>query len=227
MWSLAIEVALFPWQTVLFPGTVIPIRVSEGAHRAVVQHCVETSTPFGVVLVEMMGMGQGMLAEIGTLASIQDHVEHDDGAIEALGVGSQRFRILEIIQDDPFILAKAEPLEEHGPSDVAPSEDQAIDQLAEQFWQYAALALPKLPGSMKIQLPSDAVSRLNLICSALMVPLHQKQQLLEEDELGRRVEIASTIMRREITELAAFRAAMKILKGEDDAPPGPQPFSLN
>lgn len=224
---MPIEVALFPWQTVLFPGTAIPIHVSEGAHLEAVRHCLDTDTACGVVLVEMVGPGQGMLAEVGTLASIQDHVERPDGAIEAVGVGTQRFRILEILQDEPYILASAEPMEEPESADLEPKDRESIEVLTEQFQKYAELALPKLPGGLRIRLPSDPVTRLNLVCSALVVPLHQKQQLLEEGQVGRRAWIASAIIRREVAELEALRATMKVLRGDEDAPPGPYPFSRN
>ena len=105
--------------------------------------------------------------------------------------------------------------------------DDSIEELTEQFWRYANLALPKLSSSLRIHLPSDPLSRLNLICSALLVPFHQKQQLLEEDDLPRRVRVTYNILRRESAELQAFRAAMKVLRGDEDAPPGPGPFSLN
>ncbi len=224
---MAFEVVLFPWQTVLFPGTIMPIRVTEGAHLEAVRHCLDTSTPFGVVLVELVGTGQGMLAEAGTLATITDHVKHEDGAIEALGVGGRRFRIREIVQEEPFLLAQVDAMEEQDSAELSPAEVDSIEELTEQFWRYANLALPKLSSSLRIHLPSDPLSRLNLICSALLVPFHQKQQLLEEDDLPRRVRVTYNILRRESAELQAFRAAMKVLRGDEDAPPGPGPFSLN
>jgi hypothetical protein len=219
------KVALFPYQTVLFPGTLIPIRVSEGAHRAVVDHCISTDSPFGVVMVEVLGEGRAVLAEVGTLALVQEHADREDGSIEVVGVGSDRFRIVRVLSDSPFVTAEVCPLyDEVG---LSPEElNRALAQLSERFHRYAGLVLTLPTESMEIQLPSDPVARLNLICSALMVPLRQKQVLLEELRVERRIEIATSIVHRETTELEALRLALGLLQGEED-PLTAVPFSLN
>ncbi len=223
-----VEVPLFPWQTVLFPGTYFPIRVSEGPHAAAVHHCLAHGTPLGVILVEVVGAGQGILAEVGTLATLQDAVDHEDGSVETLGVGRQRFRIRRIVGDTPFLAAEAELLADAEVQHASDSEvDATLRSVTRRFHQYASLALPQVPGNVEVQLPSERVERLNLICSAVLVPLRQKQRLLEEDSLIRRAELAETILHRETTELASYRAAMDILQGEEPHLPPPYPFSRN
>jgi len=219
-----LEVPLFPTPTVLFPGTVIPLRVTEGPLHAAIEHCVETDTPFGVVLVDMLDSGQAVLSEVGTLAAVHGHTVSDDGAIEAVGIGTDRFRIVRIVRDTPFIAAEVTKLaEEEADPDDRPMRE-ALGDLSTRFRKYASLALPRLPENMEVQFPSDPTARLNLICSALMVPLRQKQRLLEENSTARRIEIALNIIQREICELEALRAAVAILRGEEDVS---YPLGLN
>jgi len=211
-----LEVPLFPTPTVLFPGTVIPLRVTEGPLHAAIEHCVETDTPFGVVLVDMLDSGQAVLSEVGTLAAVHDHTVADDGSIEAVGIGTDRFRILRIVRDSPFIAAEVAKLaDERADLNDRPVRE-ALEDLSARFRTYAGLALPRLPETVEVQFPSDPTARLNLICSAMMVPLRQKQRLLEENSTARRIEIALSILQREICELDALRAAIAILRGEDD-----------
>ncbi len=217
------NVALFPSETVLFPGTLMPVRVSAGVHHAVVRHSLDHGEPFGVVLVEVGESGEAAVSRVGTLTVVRDHVRREGGTIEAIGEGSERFQIEAIVQDAPFMIARVSLVEDDPFDFGSPEAGRALEDLSQRFRRYASLALP-LPH--EIQLPPNVQSRLNLICSALLVPPRQKQMLLEETDVERRMHMASTILRREICELDSLRAAMRILRGEQDAA-GPYPFSRN
>ena len=45
------ELPLFPLNTVLCPGIALPLHVFEDRYRAMVRHCLESQSPFGVVLI--------------------------------------------------------------------------------------------------------------------------------------------------------------------------------
>jgi Lon protease-like protein len=45
------EIPLFPLNTVLCPGIVIPLHIFEERYRALTRRCLETGQPFGVVLI--------------------------------------------------------------------------------------------------------------------------------------------------------------------------------
>ena len=44
------ELPLFPLNTVLCPGIALPLHIFEERYRALVRHCIDTTSPFGVVL---------------------------------------------------------------------------------------------------------------------------------------------------------------------------------
>jgi Lon protease-like protein len=92
-----IWIPLFPLNTVLFPGGILPLKIFEARYIDMVRDCMKRDAPFGIVLIKS-GQEVGQAAEpeeVGCLA----HIDHWDMA--TLGVlllrtrGSDRFRILE------------------------------------------------------------------------------------------------------------------------------------
>ena len=70
---------LFPLQTVLFPGAVLPLRVFEARYLDLITTCMRTRQPFGVVCLRT-GAEAGrsrdavQLEDVGVLATV-DEVE--------------------------------------------------------------------------------------------------------------------------------------------------------
>jgi Lon protease-like protein len=90
------ELPLFPLNTVLCPGIALPLHVFEERYRAMVRHCLESSSPFGVVLIREgreVGTGAISFSGIGTIAEIRDAGSYDDGRYDLLVVGTRRFEI--------------------------------------------------------------------------------------------------------------------------------------
>ena len=48
----AIELPLFPLNTVLFPGQVLPLHIFEERYRLMIRRCLAEDLPFGVVLIK-------------------------------------------------------------------------------------------------------------------------------------------------------------------------------
>jgi len=91
-------VPLFPLQTVLFPGGPLPLRVFEPRYLDMVSSCMKTGQSFGVVLlsegVEVGGKAQVKTESIGTLATICDWYQGNDGLLGVTALGGERFRLL-------------------------------------------------------------------------------------------------------------------------------------
>ena len=89
------QVPLFPLNTVLFPGGVLPLRVFEARYMDMVRECMKGSDPFGVVLITR-GSEVGAPAStesVGTLARIVAWDMPRLGLLHLRAVGSERFRI--------------------------------------------------------------------------------------------------------------------------------------
>ena len=95
---------LFPLQTVLFPGGLLPLRIFEVRYLDMVQRCHREGAPFGVVCLEQGSEvttaprpGTDRAAEtlhsVGTLAHIEHLEQARPGLLHVRCRGGQRFRV--------------------------------------------------------------------------------------------------------------------------------------
>ena len=105
---------MFPLGTVLVPGQGLPLHVFEPRYRALVEACVAGDGCFGVVLIERGSEvgGGDVRFDIGTVARIRDVAQSPDGRYAVTAVGTDRFRVVQWLDDDPFPRAQIEVLVE-------------------------------------------------------------------------------------------------------------------
>jgi Lon protease-like protein len=101
---------MFPLQTVLLPGGVLPLHVFEPRYRQLVIDCLadETGDPeFGVTLIERGSEvgGGDQRADIGVIARMVEVQALPDGRYTLVAVGTRRLRVNAWLPDDPYPLA--------------------------------------------------------------------------------------------------------------------------
>ena len=110
------ELPLFPLNAVLCPGIALPLHIFEDRYRALVRHCLETKSPFGVVLIREgheVGARAISFTGIGTIAEIRDAGAYDDGRYDLLVVGTRRFEIQRVLSGrKPYLVAEVDLLDE-------------------------------------------------------------------------------------------------------------------
>jgi uncharacterized protein len=91
------SVPLFPLQTVLFPGSLLPLRIFEARYMDMAKECLKADTPFGVCLIrEGEEVGAPAVPEpVGCLARIADCDMEQLGILKVRAEGLERFRILD------------------------------------------------------------------------------------------------------------------------------------
>ena len=89
------DIALFPLNTVLFPGGLLPLRIFETRYVDMVGGCMRQDAMFGVVLiVDGRDTSNAVsIAEVGTSARIVDFQTQPDGLLGLLCRGERRFRV--------------------------------------------------------------------------------------------------------------------------------------
>jgi uncharacterized protein len=93
------ELPLFPLNTVLFPGMPIQLYIFEQRYKEMIHDCLKSSQPFGVVLIRNGKEANSHLAEphyVGCSARILDVEPLEEGRMNLVALGQQRFRILEL-----------------------------------------------------------------------------------------------------------------------------------
>jgi ATP-dependent Lon protease len=127
------ELGLFPLPIVLAPTERIPLHIFEPRYRELIDECVENETEFGLAL----STGDGAVHEVGTRARVADVLELlDDGRMNVIVEGGERFRLLELTSGRTFTTGVVEPVvDEDDPADEADAE-----RALELFRELAALA---------------------------------------------------------------------------------------
>ena len=89
------DIALFPLNTVLFPGGLLPLRIFESRYVDMVGGCMRQDAMFGVVLIVDGNDTSAVvnIAEVGTAARIVDFQTQPDGLLGLLCRGERRFRV--------------------------------------------------------------------------------------------------------------------------------------
>ena len=110
------EIGLFPLGIVLLPTERIPLHIFEPRYRELIGECLETGGEFGLVLAD-----EGGVREVGTRAAVTDVLERfDDGRLNVVVEGRERFRVVGLTQGRAYQTAEIEPLlDEGGAPDAA------------------------------------------------------------------------------------------------------------
>lgn len=143
-----VELAMFPLEVALLPDQDLPLRIFEPRYVALVQHCVDTGDPFGVVLIARgreVGGGDSR-CEVGVLARITECIDQGENRYSLACRTGERIRVCEWLPDDPYPRASVrrwpdEPGEPVTPAQLRDVEDKVI-ALFERIAQVRGVALP-------------------------------------------------------------------------------------
>ena len=126
------EVFIFPLNTVLFPGGVLPLKIFEQRYLEMTKVCLSENRPFGVCLIKE-GREVGTPAvpqEIGCLARITQWDMPQLGVFHLQAEGTQRFRIIQSgVEKNGLISAAIEILPDE--TAVAPQDKLCSEVLKE------------------------------------------------------------------------------------------------
>ena len=92
------ELGLFPLQLVLLPTERVPLHIFEDRYKELIAECLEGDEEFGLVYADEDG-----IREIGTRAAVVEVLaEFDDGRMNIVVEGRDRFRLLELTSGRSF-----------------------------------------------------------------------------------------------------------------------------
>jgi len=81
---------LFPLNVVLFPRSALPLHIFEERYKVLINECVGSRTPFGIVLARENGT-----ADVGCTAKVSSVARrYDDGRMDIVVGGESRYRLL-------------------------------------------------------------------------------------------------------------------------------------
>lgn len=194
-WS---SLPLFPLNTVLFPGMVLPLHIFEERYKLMIDRCLEEERPFGVVLIrEGKEAGESAVPyDVGTTSVIAGVTRYDDGRMNIVSLGNERFRLRKLHYSQPYLVADAEPWPLLGAGKaVAQRQVEPMRALLRQY--FALLAMAEGHKINVEEVPDEPRALALLIAIALQLPLPQKQALLNQPSVGEMLLMERAILRRE------------------------------
>lgn len=194
--------ALLPLRnTVLFPGVVLPITVGRDKSIKAVTDAYKGAKLIGVIAQKDSSVEDPQftdLEQIGTVAKIVKQIKMPDGGTTIIIQGRSRFRIDNLISDEPYFKAGISVLQdEEAPGDtdfeayVANIKDLATEiiQLSPNIPSEAAVIL------RNIESPSFLI---HFVSSNLNTDLKDKQRLLVIDDIRERADLLMQLLQKEL-----------------------------
>ena len=189
---------IFPLpEVVLFPGMNLPLHIFEEQYKTMIKKCLETDKQFGVVLEK-----EERCADVGTVALIVDVEKLEDGEMNILTEGKNRFQILSLLSESPYFVANIEKYE-----DIKYEIDTPLKKIIKEIKKLSnkALNISDLVSdeelAKKVKLPEDPDELLFLVAGNLTCSYEEKQSILETTSIKKRADNVLTLLKDEIQRL--------------------------
>jgi Uncharacterized protein, similar to the N-terminal domain of Lon protease len=220
-----VRLPLFPLNSVLFPGLVLPLNVFEERYRAMMRDLLKTpedeSRRFAVVAIRdghevspsapgmpdgtavpergaAAGFGDDPLKafhEVGCIADAATVRERADGSFEVLATGTTRVRLLSVDASGAFLTAELEEL----PEDAGDEAGALAEGVLRAFRQYQKRLAGARERSLSTgaDLPDEPAVVSYLVAAAVMLDVPARQRLLQASDTASRLREELKLLRTE------------------------------
>jgi Lon protease-like protein len=116
------EIGLFPLELVLMPTEQVPLHIFEPRYKELIGECLTEGREFGLVLEDEEGR-----REVGTRAGVIEVLQvFDDGRMNVVVEGRERFRLVELTEGRPFLTGEVGALDDEDDPPAPDDVEQAI-----------------------------------------------------------------------------------------------------
>jgi ATP-dependent Lon protease len=177
--------------TVIFPGTVVPLTVRRPSSLKLLEESLPHNKVIGLVAQHNADKEQpepADLHQVGVAALVLKLVRQANDTVLVVVQALQRIRIRKVILTHPFIRAEIQLLESQRPDAGNKKFQAAVNNLRESATRLIGLT-PDLPDEAKGFLNNieDPELLADVLASNLNIDLSQKQDVLEELDLMKRI----------------------------------------
>jgi uncharacterized protein len=193
---------MFPLNTVVFPGVVLPLFVFEDRYRRLIHQLLLETNPalrlFGSVGIregyEIGDHGAQSLYRVGCRLQLTDVTAHEDGSFDVIAVARDRLRVLELDPTGDFPVADVDLL----PTAVDALDEASAAGAARIFQAYRRAVAGLRDDPHPEALPGDPEFLSWTLAAAAPLPMSDRQALLECDEVGARLALLTDLLREEL-----------------------------
>jgi Lon protease-like protein len=207
---------LFPLSSVLFPGAPLPLHIFEQRYRELMAELLAVPEGelrrFGVVAIRSgreAGPTLPDLHAVGCAAVIRSVSGYSDGRYDVVSVGTRRFRLLSVdAASKPFLVGRVKWLPE--PDGDAERARSLVAPVSTAMLGYVDRLVATGEAEVDLpDLPTEPLALSYLVAAALLLPLTERQVLLEAPDAVARLRRLLSLLRREtvlLEQLAAVSA---------------------
>jgi ATP-dependent Lon protease len=192
--------------TVLFPHAVLPLGAGRASSIQLIEDAVQHGRVVGAVMQRDPSQdapGREGLHRTGTIMVIHKAIKQGDGTVRVVAQGLRRFRIVEMLEEMPFMRARVEAVADVEPGDDLESE--ALVRSVDALFEKVVSLSPNLPDElMNIVAGADSAgARADLIAASLPnLATGLKQELLDTFDVKQRLSKLAGALGKEADVLA-------------------------
>ncbi len=187
-------------EMVPFPDTLTPLAVGRERSMRLVNEVLSGERMLAMVASknpEAEEPGPDELYDVGVAGVVARMLKVPDGTIRILVQGTERVRLTDYVAEEPYLIARIEPM----PDVVEPSAElEALTHNVQRTFAEIIEQIPYLPEELQLAVANldDPSALAHLIAGALRISTEEKQELLEQVDVGKRLRRLSEILAREL-----------------------------
>jgi ATP-dependent Lon protease len=187
-------------EMVAYPDTLTPLAVGRERSKTLIDEVLSGERLLVLVASrdpEVEDPSPDQLYGVGVAGVVARMLKMPDGTIRVLVQATERVRINEYVSEEPYLVARIEGV----PDQLAPSTElEALTQNVQRTFSEIIEQIPYLPEELQLAVTNldDPSALSHLIAGALRIPVAEKQELLEEVDVARRLRRLSEILAREL-----------------------------
>jgi ATP-dependent Lon protease len=214
------EIALFPLPNlVLFPHVLVPLHIFEERYKLMINTCIERDDVFGVVLLRSGAEteSEDTIHRVGVTARIVQVERLDNGRMNVLTEGEDRFRIRRFMGQEPYWKGLVEVFQDNESHPAIESLQEEVSQLYRKVAELGA----KIDSSEapETALPDSPTDLSYMISYILDIDPEAKQKLLEMTSAAERLRSLVPHLNESIEKLRqqlALQEVMHKIRGNGD-----------
>ena len=187
-------------ETVAFPETLTPLAIGQERSLRLVNDVLAGSRMLVMVASrdpEKDDPGPEDLYPVGVAGVVARMLKVPDGTLRILVHGAQRVALGEYVRTDPYLVAQVKEM----PDEIVPSPElEALHRNVQATFSQIIEELPYLPEELQVAVANldDPAELAHMIAGALRISTEERQELLEERSIVKRLRRLSEVLAREL-----------------------------
>jgi ATP-dependent Lon protease len=186
--------------SVPFPDTMTPLAIGQERSVKLVNDVLAGNRMLVMVASkdpEIENPGPGDVYRVGVAGVVARMLKVPDGTLRILVQGGQRVALTDFPATEPYMVARIEPradVFEEGP------EFEGLVRNVQSTFSQIIAEVPYLPEELQLAVANleDPIELAHMIAGSLRLKTEEKQELLEEQDVGRRLHRLSELLAREL-----------------------------